>query len=49
MTEFLIRNFVRHAEDTADPAVRTRYGKLSGTVGILVNTILFGVKLAIGL
>ena len=49
MTEFLIRNFVRRAEDTADPAVRTSYGKLSGTVGIFVNTILFAVKLVIGL
>ena len=34
---------------TNDPKTRARAGKLSGTVGLLCNILLFGAKLAVGL
>ena len=34
---------------TGDPRIRARAGKLSGTVGLLCNILLFGAKLAVGL
>ena len=34
---------------TGDPKIRARAGKLSGTVGLLCNILLFGAKLAVGL
>lgn len=37
MTGFLLRRFVRDYDQTADPAVRERYGALSGIVGIFLN------------
>ena len=43
MFNFLIRKWVKNPEDTASPAVRTAYGKLSGAVGIALNFLLFAV------
>ena len=42
---FFIRNHTR----TTDPEIRARYGILEGWVSIVGNTLLFGIKLAIGL
>lgn len=49
MTNFLIRTFIKDRENTADLHVRTAYGKLSGTVGIVVNVLLFFAKLIAGM
>ena len=49
MTGLLIKLFVPRAEQTADPAVRSRYGRLGGGVGIAANLLLFAIKLAVGL
>ena len=49
MTKLLLRLFVKNRENTNDPAVRTRVGKLSGFVGILCNFLLFVMKLAVGI
>lgn len=49
MTALLIRLFVRNHKNTADPQVRTVYGKLSGWVGIVCNLILCAAKFIIGL
>ncbi|WP_105205584.1 cation diffusion facilitator family transporter [Neobittarella massiliensis] len=49
MTDFLIQHFVPQSEDTQDHRVRTRYGALSGGVGIGVNVLLFAGKLLAGL
>lgn len=49
MAEFLLKRFVKNYENTAEPAVRTAYGKLSGAVGILGNLLLFAAKLVIGM
>lgn len=35
MTRLLLRLFVRNADQTGDPKVRSAYGVLSGAVGIL--------------
>ena len=40
MTEWLIRRFIRDWEKVGDPAVRERYGILSGGVGIFLNLLL---------
>ena len=48
MTRLLLRLFVRNADQTGDPKVRSAYGVLSGAVGILCNFLLFAGKLAVG-
>jgi len=48
MTKFLIRHFVK-SNDLQDPLVRDRYGYLGATVGVLVNLLLFVLKLIVGL
>ena len=40
MTDFLVRHLVRDHENVQDPAVRERYGVLSGGVGIFLNLLL---------
>lgn len=49
MTEWLVKRFVRDYENTADPAVRTRYGQFAGIVGIICNILLCAGKGVIGL
>lgn len=49
MTQLLLRLFVRHADQTEDPAVRAAYGKLAGIVGIVCNGLLFTGKLLAGI
>ncbi len=49
MIQWLIRTFVKNWEKTDDPQVRIAYGRLSGAVGIILNVLLFGGKLAAGL
>lgn len=48
MTELLIRLFGKKG-DLNNPAVRKRYGDISGITGIVCNLILFGIKLFAGL
>ena len=49
MTSLLIKLFVRDCDNTANPRVRARYGSFAGTVGIILNLLLFGAKLLVGL
>ena len=49
MSEFLIRCFVKNKDNVKDPAVRRRYGRLTGITGIICNLILFGIKFAAGI
>ena len=35
MTNFLLRRFIPDYQNTADPAVREKYGNLAGIVGII--------------
>lgn len=48
MTAFLLRLFVKDAENTSSPAVRASYGKFSGLVGIACNLLLCIAKFLIG-
>jgi len=48
MTNFLLNTFVKDHARTADPHVRAAIGRLSGTVGIGANILLFLGKLAVG-
>jgi len=48
MTKLLLKLFVKNHENGADPAVRSKVGKLSGFVGIVCNAILCAGKLFIG-
>ena len=49
MTNFLIKLFIKNQNDTTDPNVRTAYANLSGFTGIVVNLILFIMKLIVGI
>ncbi len=49
MTEWLVRLLVKDYRNTAEPAVRTRYGQVAGMVGIVCNVALCLAKGAIGL
>ena len=49
MTKLLLSLFVRSHENTADTAVRSAIGSLSGAVGICCNALLFGLKLLAGI
>lgn len=49
MTDFLISRFIKNSQNTQDPVVREHYGILSGIVGIFCNSLLFVLKLLIGL
>ena len=48
MTEFLLRTFVKNAQNTADKAVRTACGNLACVVGIACNVLLFLGKFIVG-
>lgn len=49
MRKFLIRTFIKDYQNTGDPAVRERYGKLAGVVGIISNVFLCAIKIVSGL
>lgn len=48
MTKLLIKLFIKDSEKNDDPAVRSRYGTLSGIVGILCNILLTAAKFIVG-
>ena len=48
MIQLLIRAFVKDHENRQDPAVRQRYGRLAGIVGVVCNLLLFAGKVTVG-
>ena len=40
MRKLLLKLFVKNYQETTNPQVRSKYGILSGVVGIVVNIIL---------
>lgn len=48
MKKLLVRLFIKNHKETNNPIVRAKYGSLAGIVGICVNIILFGIKVAAG-
>lgn len=49
MTKLLLRLFVKNHKDPTLPQVRSGIGKLSGTVGIVCNLLLFAFKIVVGI
>lgn len=49
ISNLLVKSFIKHSDNIQDEYVRNKYGYLAGVVGILMNFLLFGFKLAIGL
>lgn len=49
MLKFFLRRFIPDYENTADMAVRRRYGTVAGVTGIILNLLLFAGKLTAGL
>ena len=49
LSNFLIKKFIKNNDDINDNKVRIAYGKLGGAVGIIINTLLFLIKLFVGL
>ncbi len=48
MRKLLIKIFIKDYENTKDPKVREKYGKLAGMVGIVTNLLLSASKILIG-
>ncbi len=48
MRKLLIKIFIKDHENTKDPKVREKYGKLAGMVGIVTNLILSASKILVG-
>ena len=46
--DFLVKKFVKDYENISNPDVRENYGVLVSGVGVLLNALLFIIKLAIG-
>ena len=49
MTDFLVKTFIKDYENIESTQVRTRYGLVSGVVGIFCNLVLFAAKLLTGI
>lgn len=49
MFSFLAKKFIKNGGDYSNPAVRDKYGMLSGIVGVILNVLLFAAKLTCGL
>lgn len=48
MKKLLVKLFIKNYKETNDPIVRSKYGSLAGVVGIVVNLILFIIKVLAG-
>lgn len=49
MKEFLWKKFIKDYENVKDPEVRERYTRMTGSLGIAVNTILCILKIILGI
>lgn len=48
-SNFLVRKFIKNSENVSDSNVRTSYANLAGIIGIITNSILFLIKLSVGI
>ncbi|GAA0123227.1 MAG: cation transporter [Clostridium argentinense] len=48
ISNLIIKKFIKNYDDVKNKEVRERYGYLGGIVGILINLLLFGIKITIG-
>ena len=49
LSQFLVNKFIKDHDNIHDIKVRNSYGFLGGIIGILVNLVLFTIKLSVGL
>ena len=49
MTKLIIRLFIKDADNLSSPAVRTKYGVVSSSVGIICNLFLSALKFILGI
>lgn len=49
ITDYLIKTFVKDNEKVDNIKIRNAYGNLAGAIGIIVNVLLFAIKLSVGL
>lgn len=49
MTKLIVRLFIKDYQNTSNPFVRQKYGKLSGIVGIITNMFLTIIKIVTGI
>ncbi len=49
ISKLIVRKFIKNYEDVKNKNVREKYGYLGGIIGILINLLLFGVKVTIGI
>lgn len=49
VSKFLVSHFIKDYNNTTDEKIRERYGYLGGIVGILINSLLFLIKLFTGI
>lgn len=47
-SKFLVNKFIKDNSNVKDDKVRNTYGILGGVVGIIINVILFAIKLSVG-
>ncbi len=47
--ELLKKAFVKDYKNTSSPEVRVRYGMVAGIIGLVINALLFAIKLTAGL
>ena len=49
LSHFLVNRFIQNKDDVKNEKVRNSYGLLGGVVGIVINSLLFAIKISIGL
>ncbi|WP_125154035.1 cation diffusion facilitator family transporter [Clostridium rectalis] len=49
LSKFLVKKFIKNYQDTDKSSVRNAYGFLASIIGIISNSLLFAVKLFIGI
>src|SRR3712207_4359868 len=49
ISEFLLKCFIKNYKEVSDKKVRNAYGFLASIVGMLSNTLLFLIKLFVGI
>ena len=48
-SKFLVNTFIKDNSNVKDDKVRNSYGILGGVIGVIINVILFGIKLSVGM
>lgn len=49
ISKLIIKKFIKNYDDVKNKDVREKYGYIGGIIGILINLLLFGIKITIGI